>query len=329
MSERFNFYDVYGYVIPGFALLALLWLPIGIATGEKPDLGFADALGGLLVAYVLGHVLASVTKLAFPSGRRVSLEDVRRPSDDILDRSRNPNGGAYITKLEQKIKDEFGIDLTDNKVAESDRVALGREAFFLCRNRLVLLGRGAYAEQFQGMYSMMRGISVASLVAAYYLLGWLFSSAILEFREQHGWASGFPVTLGLGGLFSVHFAWVLVLFAGLDFWANRPAKAASERVRLKATGFWARLRERVRVHWPTAALWFWVIVAGWVGFLLGESYPALTSRPGLIVALAAGAVFVAGRCYASNEYFARKFAETVYEALLALPKTVTSQTPPA
>src|SRR5438477_4551508 len=193
MSERFNFYDVYGYLIPGFALLGLLWLPLGIASGEAPDLGFADALGGLLVAYVLGHVLASVTKLAFPSGRRVSRDDVRRPSDDILDRSRNPSCDAYITKLEQKIKDEFGIDLTDRSLAEPRRVELGRKAFFLCRDRLVLLGRGAYAEQFQGMYSMMRGISVASLVAAYYLLGWLVSSAYLAVRQNHGLGGGFPV----------------------------------------------------------------------------------------------------------------------------------------
>ena len=311
MSERFNFYDIYGYLIPGFALLGLLWLPLGIASGEAPNLGFADALGGLLVAYILGHILAGITKRVFPSGRRVASNDIRRPSDDLLDRSQNPNAGEYISRLETKIKDEFGIDLTKESLSEQERVELGREAFLMCRARLVLLRRGGYAEQFQGMYSMMRGVSVAGLVAAYYLLGWLASSARLGLEQQHGWSSGFPVNFALGGPFPVNFAWVLVLFAGLDVWATRSERTAAGPVQL---------------DWPTTVLSFLVLAASRVGFLLGKGNPSLAARPGLIVALAAGAIFLANRCYGSNEYFARTFAETVYREFLALPKRVIART---
>src|SRR5437016_14080920 len=102
MSERFNFYDVYGYLIPGFVLLGLIWLPIRIVTGEAPSLDFGDALSGLLGAYVLGHVLSTVTALAFPSGRRIAPGDIRRPSDDLLDRSASSSPASYISKLEER-----------------------------------------------------------------------------------------------------------------------------------------------------------------------------------------------------------------------------------
>jgi hypothetical protein len=35
--ERFNFYDVFGFFIPGSVLLLLLWLPVGLARRSFPS----------------------------------------------------------------------------------------------------------------------------------------------------------------------------------------------------------------------------------------------------------------------------------------------------
>jgi hypothetical protein len=318
MSERFNFYDVYGYLIPGFALLGLLWLPLGISSGEVPDLGFADALGGLLIAYLLGHLLAGVTATAFPAGRRVSRDDVRQPSDDMLEVAVYPNRAAYIAELQKKIKDDFGVDLGQTP-PESQVREIRQRAFLLCRDRLVLQGRGAYAEQFQGMYSMMRGVSGASLVAAYYVFGWFVSIVIAQLQRNQG----------LGGGFSITAAWVGLVLAGLDFWLNPPGKSAGAKPQAATAGSDKRgpttPLQWAHSWWPAVVFWLLVGSAFYAGLLLGEKNPSLNTRPGLIIALAAGAVLLAGRCHASYQLFARAFADTVYRNFLALPKNITSQ----
>jgi len=34
MIERFNFFDVYGYLLPGGLLMVLTWLPFGLISGR-------------------------------------------------------------------------------------------------------------------------------------------------------------------------------------------------------------------------------------------------------------------------------------------------------
>ena len=326
MKERFNFYDVYGYLIPGFVLLGLLWLPFWLASGNAPSLGFANALGGLFVAYVLGHLLSSVTAAALPSGRRLTPDDIRLPSDDMLDRKLGLNPEEYIDKLEEKVK-EFGIDLSAHRIHESERVKLGRRAFLLCRDRLVLAGKGAYAEQFEGMYTMMRGIAGAGLLSVYYLFGWLVGGIRVQLSQDQ-WS---------GGDLTVILACLGLVFVGLDFWLGRswrnlakwksvvakpqaPNASTETATKHEAAGVFTKMVRWVGAHYPAIVFWFWAVTASYAGFLLSRSNPSLDTRPGFVVGLAAVAVFLAGRCYASYEYFAKTFAETVYRNFLALPK---------
>lgn len=44
MIERFNFYDIYGYLLPGATLVGLLWLPFGIITGTWPAAQLSEAV---------------------------------------------------------------------------------------------------------------------------------------------------------------------------------------------------------------------------------------------------------------------------------------------
>jgi hypothetical protein len=337
MSERFNFYDVYGYLIPGFALLGLLWLPVGIASGELPALGLADALGGLLVAYVLGHVLSGIATLAFPSGRKLSRHEFRHPSDDMLDDTLHPKRASFNAQLKKKVKELFpDVDLVQDLPAPQLR-ELRDLVFRLCRDRLVAEDKGAYAEQFQGMYSMMRGITAASIVAAYYLLGWLVSGTWVQSQRSDGAALDLPMPVAVIGL----------LFAGLDFWLSPPRSlatpqagtgaapqagpaAAAQELRKKrpplewARSEWRRLLKWARAEWPVVLFWLCVAAAAVAGFFVGGTYPSLSGRPSLVVALAAGAVFLAGRCYNAFQHFAGTFADTVYRNFLALPKRIAS-----
>jgi hypothetical protein len=319
MSERFNFYDVYGYLIPGFALLALFYLPVGIASHKVPDVGFADALGGLLVAYILGHILYGVTALAFPSGRRVSRGEFRQPSDDLLDDALHPERARLNVDIRAKIKDWFAVDLGQN-LPERELREVRERAFRLCRDRLVIEGKGTYAEQFQGMYAMMRGISGASVLAAYYLLGWLIS---IDIRlGVPGPVLDLPMVLALAGLG----------VAALDLCLNRPKKSAilpssgetaiptNPKTPVQRTGKkMDRLLKWARKHWPVAFFWLLVGAATSAGVLAGVDKP-LSGQASMVAGLAAGVVFLSFRCYTTFQHFASTFADTVYRNFLALPK---------
>src|SRR4051794_30126801 len=67
MIERLNFYDVYGYLLPGSFLLFLLWLPFGIVTGAWPPGEVTSALIAVVIAYITGHLLQGLIREVLPS----------------------------------------------------------------------------------------------------------------------------------------------------------------------------------------------------------------------------------------------------------------------
>jgi hypothetical protein len=67
------------------------------------------------------------------------------------------------------------------------------EALFLCRSALIKSKTVSYAEQFEGLYALMRGFSAAFAVAVVYYLGWAYSSL------WPGRLSGFVVMVGIMG----------------------------------------------------------------------------------------------------------------------------------
>jgi hypothetical protein len=83
-----------------------------------------------------------------------------------------------------------------------------------------------------------------------------------------------------------------------------------------------RLLKWARTYWPVAFLWLLVGAATWAGIILGAGNPSLSGHPSTVVALAAGAVFLAVRGYSAFQTFALTFADTVYRNFLALPKRV-------
>jgi hypothetical protein len=307
MIERFNFYDVYGYLIPGFALVALLWLPFLLFDG-LPAVGFGDAIGAVFAAYLVGHLLYSVTALAFPSGRRVSPDDIRRPSDDFLDPDQNKHADQIIRKLTARAKDEFGIDL-DAASTEPELVKLRREVFLLFRAKLVVNGKGLYAEQFEGMYSMMRGTSCAAFLAAINYFGWFSARWDNVVTEPAG--SWRPPT------------WLISLLLGfviLDFFLNgmsaRSGKvqAGTQGVAVSRNRFWSLIK-----NWHLIVFGCLIGAAWYAGKVAGEVHWLLGSQRSMLAMFGAILLFAASRFYKSYQYFTKHFALTVYRDYLALP----------
>lgn len=186
MIDRFNFYDVYAYLIPGFVLLIVLWLPFGLTGTGWPDADLASALVGLVTAYVLGHVLHVLSHASIP----VKIEG-RFPSDLILEGKGRHFSPVLAEAVKKAIGARYGLDLFDRSGpadhsngeggqpsgAESAKTESANteqhrwDALQLCRDALVREGLGKYAEQFQGMYALLRGPGPRGVLGPYVLVG--------------------------------------------------------------------------------------------------------------------------------------------------------------
>ncbi len=169
MVERFNLYDVYGYLLPGLTLLGLLWLPYGFVLGVWPPLELGSALFALVAGYITGHLLHELSRWVFPSH---SIKNGVRslPSDEMLEADDKTFSPDIKQKIREKIHKWYNIEagVRENRQA----------AFNLCRNELLQKGRASYAEQFQGLYALMRGVSGACFLAAASFFGWVTGSLL-------------------------------------------------------------------------------------------------------------------------------------------------------
>jgi hypothetical protein len=133
--------------------------------------------GILAFSYVIGHVLQTFAAATVPSKRRWNGK-MRAPSDRILDPDDGELAPKLKSELERHVKAEFEIDLSTTHAATgSDEISSRRkDAFFLCRGLLIRQKAADYIEQFEGLYAMLRGLSVAFGIGAVYLAGWGCSS---------------------------------------------------------------------------------------------------------------------------------------------------------
>lgn len=178
MIERLNFYDVYGYLLPGLALLGVLAFPVWIVTGWTPPAALASALAALILGYLLGHVLARPAQLAFPSGRLEQgpggLPVWRRPSDYLVDTLGEPTRSGVVAAIRQRFGLEIGRPGAALNAGEEEALrGLRNTAFLFCRRALLQKDVGSYAEQFEGLYALMRGMTAVAALACAYHLGWL------------------------------------------------------------------------------------------------------------------------------------------------------------
>ena len=158
MIDRFNFYDVYGYVLPGLAALGVGWFPFWLLATRDLPAGWSSALFGVVVAYLLGHVLKPLATTALPRDE---------PSVTMLDDNTFPEEMRIL--LLAAIHRRLGIPIGTADATERTR---RQTAFFACRSALLQSDAGSYAEQFEALYVACRGGAFVSILAAFYWCGW-------------------------------------------------------------------------------------------------------------------------------------------------------------
>ena len=174
MTKQFNFYDFYGYLLPGMLLLGLFWLPVGVLTQTWPDQDLSKALFLAALAYIVGHLLQTVAISVVPSTAVDSAKRQRMPSDLLLDTNNSKFSEDVKERLSKQVKELFGLDLgvTQDWDGKNDISKNRQTAFFQARSYLIAKKAAQYAEQYQGLYAMMRGLGVSFLAGAMYLAGW-------------------------------------------------------------------------------------------------------------------------------------------------------------
>lgn len=184
MIERLNFYDIYGYLLPGLTFLGLMWLPFGLVAQRWPPAEWSSALAALVFGYIVGHVLHGLAEQAFPLEVKDRNGELRLPSDILLDDQDESFSPEVKSRLVDRIQIRFNIDVGGARNPDPEvRKKRRQDAFLLCRRALLQEGGRSYAEQFQGMYALMEGVMAAGILAAAYHLGWAlarFSPPLLQ-----------------------------------------------------------------------------------------------------------------------------------------------------
>jgi hypothetical protein len=283
VTIKFNFYDIYGFAIPGFLLLALLWLPFGLIENRWPDAEFSSALVGVILAYIAGHVLQTVARNVIPS----NFLGGRFPSSVFLDKedSTFTFTANFKERLALQINRAFDLDVS---YESSDGVR--GDAFFLCRSALIKSKTVVYAEQFEGLYALMRGLSAAFGIAVVYYIGWAYSGLLHRFAPSAfgSWQwSGLAVLAG-------------IVIASL-------ALVAADRFKdfKKYPKSWTKYSKWVMI-------WSLLLAAFATGYYLGLSSVRASEHRGQLIAAAVLSFFASERCYAGYKTFAQEFAKAVY-----------------
>ncbi len=288
MLERLNFYDVYAYLIPGIVFVGLLWLPFAVTNETFLKLDWSSALLVLVLAYIAGHVIQGLANSAFPSTKKD--KGNRYPSDFLLDHDDGTFCPEVKERLTRRILITFDLDVRD-PIATADRSAVTKrrsDAFLMCRRALIQEGRASYAEQFEGMYTLMRGLTAAWILGSAYYLGLLIRYAERDLLNIHA------------PLLFFESAVAIILLALLT-----AVRVVCSVDHTRKTKFQKQL--------------FWLVT--FLLFLLAALIPpeaVVAMAPSFLIGLNVTLLFLFLRCYSAYDEFSRLFAATVYRDFCAL-----------
>ncbi len=310
MIERLNFFDIYGYLLPGGLLVTLLWLPFGVALEAWPSAEWSSAVLALLVAYVAGHFLRIVGTTTFVSKFKDGAGRWRHPSDMVFDEDAEKRLPASCRLWDAKkdiadqIKQEFGIDVGAGQPGLGKLRIARVKAFAKCRSYIIHKDAAAYSEQQQGMYEFLRGVAAAAALAFALYVGII--SGLL-------WGVAFPVPL----------VWLVIGLCAIGVVALIAAICSY----------------RVKDDDGKARQWlFWLFVSACVvgGVAIGVMYRSETTRTlatmgkelwtiGVLAALCCVSIPM---FHAASRGFAASFAAAVYREFSAIASTAAVVAPP-
>jgi hypothetical protein len=289
MIQRFNFYDIYGYLVPGVVLLGIFWLPFGLLLGRWPCADWSSALVGLVFAYVAGHILHSIAEPGLPHSDPI-------PHNVLLDSKDKTLSRALRERLYALIQNQFRIDVREMPRADGELKRRRQDAFFLCREFLARRGAASYAEQFQGMYALMRGVTAALILGAAFYVGWGSGDLLLS-----PWLAFEVRSLGIFPLL-------------LAVWALGYLPEGAETQ-----------NEPPEPHWvpswvPRDRRWLrgMIIASLIMGVFVSWSHPQGFATGGFMLGLGVSALGAAYWCYRRYENFSTYFAASIYRGFASL-----------
>lgn len=282
MIQRFNFYDVYGYFIPGIVVVLTIGLPFVVAGYTLGASGWTVFFAGVLTAYLTGHLLQAMATTALPSSRDPEHKPWMEYSSTMLNPSDSSLSPAMKTRLAKSVQAWFDMQISIEKDSDKTIGPVRQDAFDLARR--VGTSTSNYSEQFEGIYVMMRGVTVALWFGIAFTVGWLCADTI---------AKGFAVPLLLGSLM----AFVFQSFRQLD----------------KPT-----LAERRSSNRSSIAALCMAFFAG--GSLFGPS-KILPLQYATLVVVVLGYFAASFRFWNGYYHFAREFAKSVWLQFAAEPES--------
>lgn len=301
MIEKFNFYDIYGYFVPGAAFLATFWIPFGLVRHTWPPTSWTDAIIAAVLAYILGHLVQSVATNAIPSWEVKGPSGRNRfPSEIYLDHTDKELPDSCKTSIQDLMRTQFGLELQVDKDGDDAIDKIRHNAFLLARQVLIQGKAVSYAEQFQGMYALTRGlVSVLALGFSY----WFGFAAAAIIRNK--------VVVG---------ATVLILAASLLALAN---------ISLGLLRSHPDALKKRRIDLGYAVVLLILFLA--IGYAFGVHENVSTRQGAILAFISAWAVVACFRAYGAYKFFAGQFAATIwrdylaYNASLALSQKAESQ----
>lgn len=176
MIERFNFYDLYGYLIPGTATIVLIVTPFlltqSLSVSDLPAGELSVLVLAVVFAYLLGYFVQSMATNAIPSSF-----GGQYPSVWLLNPSNETFSPDFKRQIAAKVEASFHLNVAIDSEADKDIAKVRQDAFFQARGK-ANPKEGSYSQQFQGLYSMMRGLVMAFLFGLSFMIGWTLDTLI-------------------------------------------------------------------------------------------------------------------------------------------------------
>ena len=280
MIDKFNFYDVYGYFLPGAAMVLLFWLPFGLVRNSWPGSDLASAFIGVALAYFVGHLLQMFCTKVLPSTITSEVDGRGRfPSAMVIDKDSANLPMDFKTKLAEQVKKRFGLDLGIDKPSEEvDKIR--NAAFFQARHVLMQAKEFSYGEQFEGLYALLRALCAAFALACAHYTGWSAS----VFHPQ--WADC---------------AIIVAILVSLLICANCSALLLRRDLGKKAVMLFERMSAGTLL-----------VIAFGIGYAMGVSCRISPIKAAELAACAIGALIASLRSFAAYKAQCINFALTVW-----------------
>lgn len=218
MKDKFNLYDLLGYIVPGTLVCILLILffnrVLGISSLTLESFqSFGESLIFLIVAYFVGQLVQARANV-------VEEKEIRSWggwfSQQFLRDSDGHYGTDFKKKLKNSIKEYFDIDVSAKESGDKEY----QEAFNLCYSLIVQKGAAQHTEIHNGIYSLYRGFIVTCQLGVL-----LFSIELAKHISIIGFKwivlRHFPMSeYGLEGVL-VSFIFILLFLGGLTYSKKR------------------------------------------------------------------------------------------------------------